>query len=81
MEKEQLQLLLKKLERRVGFRSDGRVKTSLFFHVLFSVLDQMNNRNEDEVEKELNDRNAIAFTGFYDLYKVNVKLEFVKMGE
>lgn len=81
MEKDQLQFLFKRLERRVSFRSDERVRTSLFFHVLFSVLDQMNNRNEDEVEKELNEKNGIAFAGFYDPYKVNVKVEFVKIGE
>jgi len=81
VEKEQLQCLLKKLERRVGFRSDGRVKTSLFFHVLFSVLDQMNSKNEDDIEKELNERNGISFAGYYDPYKVNVKIEFIKIGE
>ncbi len=81
MEKDQLQCLLKKLERRIGFRSDDRVKTSLFFHVLFSVLDQMNSRNEDDIEKELNERNGICFAGYYDPYKVNVKIEFIKIGD
>lgn len=81
MEKEKLQCLLKKLERRVGFRSGERVKTSLFFHVLFSVLDQMNERNEEDIEAELNERNSISFAGFYKPYKVTAKVEFKKIDD
>ena len=73
-EKDKLIFSLKRLERRVTFRSSERVRTSLFFHVLFSILDRMNNMNEEEIEKEL-EGGRISFVHYSDAYKVTLKVE------
>jgi len=78
VEKGELLYDLRRLERRVICRSETRVASSLFFHVLHSVLIEMNNKNEDELEDILN-KGRIAFAHYEYPYKVTFELRIVKV--
>lgn len=74
--KEELQFSLRRMQRRVQFRAEERVKTSLFFYLLSAVLHELNNKNEEEIEEELDQKGSMSFRGFYSPYKVTLKVEF-----
>jgi hypothetical protein len=80
MDKEELEFALKRLERRVDFRSEERVKSSLFFRFLFGILYELNHRNEDELEQELN-TGQIGFAIYNSPYKIVLKATIEKIEE
>lgn len=80
MHKEELEFALKRLERRVDFRSEERVKSSLFFRFLFGILHELNHRNEEELEKELN-TGQMSFATYHYPYKVMIKATIEKIEE
>ena len=74
MDKEELRFAIRRLDRRIECRSPERVQTSMFFHFLFAMLNELNSRNEEELEEELK-TGKIGFAGYYDPYKIKLQVE------
>lgn len=69
---------LNKLLRRTQFRSDSWVKSSLFFHVIFSVLTEMSGVNEEDLEEKLG-TGDVKFVSFQPPYKCTMTVELRKV--
>lgn len=64
VDKEELEFTLRRTARRVQFRSESRVKSSLFFHVIYATLIELNRMNEEFVEEILKRINQVrSFRG------------------
>jgi hypothetical protein len=74
-DKKNLEFELKTMSRRVDFRSDSRVKSSLLFHALYCTLIELNRMNEELVDTMLNN-GLLKFRNFEDGKIVTVSIEF-----
>lgn len=78
--KEDLELLLRKWTRRVNCRSESRILSNKIFHMIFGILDHLNNRNEEELEKELESGIIEFFHNFKDC-KMKATFKIIKVDE
>lgn len=77
-DKDQIILSLNRLLRRVTCRSESRVNSSLFFHLLYSLLDELNNWNEEKLESEL-EKGMVKFVSFQPPFKISMTVELKKI--